>query len=106
MAENVDLAIELEALVSRSRRLGADPDLVVHGGGNTSSKSVERDHVGRQRDVLRIKGSGTDLRTIGVDGFPGLYLDELLPLRARESMSDEEMVDYLARCIVDPSARR
>src|SRR4051794_14468921 len=105
MTQDVDPDVELKALVARSRRHGADPDLVVHGGGNTSTKTVEPDHLGRRRDVLRIKGSGTDLRTISADGFPGLYLDELLPLRSRETMSDEQMVDYLARCMVDPSAR-
>ena len=99
-------ATELDRLVERSRRIGADPALVVHGGGNTSTKLRERDHLGRERDVLRVKGSGTDLRTIGSDGFPGLYLDELLPLRARDAMSDDAMVAYLARCMTDPAARR
>ena len=97
---------ELERLVARSRLIGADPTLVVHGGGNTSTKTRERDHLGRERDVLRIKGSGTDLKTIGADGFPGLFLDELLPLRGRAAMSDEEMVDYLAHCMVEPGSRR
>lgn len=97
---------ELERLVNRSRSIGADPALVVHGGGNTSSKIRETDHLGRERTVLRIKGSGTDLKTIGADGFPGLYLDELLPLRDHSAMSDEEMVAYLARCMVEPGSRR
>ena len=99
-------ATELERLVNRSRRIGADPTLVVHGGGNTSTKTREVDHLGRERDVLRIKGSGTDLKTIGPDGFPGLFLDELLPLRERAAMSDEEMVAYLAHCMVEPGSRR
>jgi rhamnose utilization protein RhaD (predicted bifunctional aldolase and dehydrogenase) len=86
--------------------IGADPTLVVHGGGNTSSKIEEVDHLGRERTVLRVKGSGTDLKTIGPDGFPGLFLDELLPLRDRPHMSDEEMVDYLAHCMVEPGSRR
>jgi rhamnose utilization protein RhaD (predicted bifunctional aldolase and dehydrogenase) len=99
-------ATELERLVNRSRLIGADPDLVVHGGGNTSSKVLERDHLGRERWVLRIKGSGTDRATIDERGFPGLYLDELLPLRERDALADEEMVAYLARCLVDPAAPR
>jgi rhamnose utilization protein RhaD (predicted bifunctional aldolase and dehydrogenase) len=99
-------ATEIDRLVARSRAIGADPTLVVHGGGNTSTKTRERDHLGRERDVLRIKGSGTDLKTIGPDGFPGLFLDELLPLRERAAMSDEEMVDYLAHCMVEPGSRR
>jgi rhamnose utilization protein RhaD (predicted bifunctional aldolase and dehydrogenase) len=97
---------ELDRLVERSRRIGADPTLVVHGGGNTSTKVRERDHLGRERDVMRVKGSGTDLRTIGPDGFPGLFLDELLPLRERAAMDDDSMVAYLAHCMTDPAARR
>jgi len=97
---------ELERLVNRSRMIGADPELVVHGGGNTSSKTRERDHLGRERDVLRIKGSGTDLKTIGADGFPGLSLDDLLVLREQAEMSDEAMVAYLAHCMVEPGSRR
>ena len=93
-------------LVARSRLIGADPSLVLHGGGNTSTKLVERDHLGREQRVLRIKGSGTDLATIEARHFPGLRLDELLPLRERDAMSDEEMVAYLARCLVEPDAPR
>jgi rhamnulose-1-phosphate aldolase/alcohol dehydrogenase len=95
------------ALVTyRSRLIGADSDLVVWGGGNTSVKTVERDHRGRERPVLRIKGSGTDLKTIGPTGFPGIFLDDLLPLREREVMTDEEMVAYLGHCLVDPQGIR
>ncbi len=97
---------ELERLAARSRLLAADPALVLRGGGNTSSKISERDHVGRERTVLRIKASGADLATARPEDFTGLYLDELLPLRERQEMSDEEMVAYLARCVVDPGSRR
>jgi rhamnose utilization protein RhaD (predicted bifunctional aldolase and dehydrogenase)/NAD(P)-dependent dehydrogenase (short-subunit alcohol dehydrogenase family) len=97
---------ELDRLVARSRLIGADPTLVLHGGGNTSTKLVERDHRGRERRVLRIKGSGSDLAAAGPRDFPGLWLDDLLPLRDREAMSDEEMVSYLARCLVEPEGSR
>ena len=96
----------IQALVERSRRIGADPALVLYGGGNTSSKLVERDHTGRERRVLRIKGSGSDLATCEPRDFPGLWLDDLLALRDRETMTDEEMVSYLARCLVEPAAPR
>ena len=96
----------IQALVERSRRIGADPALVLHGGGNTSSKLLERDHTGRERGVLRIKGSGSDLATCEPRDFPGLWLDDLLALRDRETMTDEEMVSYLARCLVEPDAPR
>src|SRR5204863_510767 len=61
---------------------------------------------GRERRVLRIKGSGSDLATCEPRDFPGLWLDDLLALRDRETMTDEEMVSYLARCLVEPDAPR
>ena len=91
----------LEGLVQRSRRIGADSGLVVHGGGNTSSKLVEG-----ARRVLRIKGSGRDLATAEPRDFPGLWLDDLLALRERDAMSDEEMVAAFSRCMVEPDAPR
>jgi rhamnose utilization protein RhaD (predicted bifunctional aldolase and dehydrogenase) len=96
----------LDLVVYRSRLIGSDPDLVVWGGGNTSVKTQETDFRGRTREVLRIKGSGTDLKTIDVSGFPGIFRDDILPLLGREDMSDEEMVAYLEHCMSDPSGRR
>ncbi|HSK99223.1 MAG TPA: hypothetical protein VK869_02690, partial [Rubrobacteraceae bacterium] len=43
---------ELEALAYRSNLLGADRAVANFGGGNTSTKSRERDHAGREVDVL------------------------------------------------------
>jgi rhamnose utilization protein RhaD (predicted bifunctional aldolase and dehydrogenase)/NAD(P)-dependent dehydrogenase (short-subunit alcohol dehydrogenase family) len=102
----IEGSTELERLVSRSRLIGADRTLVLHGGGNTSTKLVEPDHLGRERRVIRIKGSGSDLATITAADFPGLWLDDLLPLRERDAMTDEEMVAYLSRCLVEPDAAR
>ncbi len=96
----------LDVLVYRSRLIGADPDLVVWGGGNTSVKTREPDHLGRVREVMRIKGSGTDLKTIHHSGFPGIFRADVLPLLDREDMSDEEMVAYLEHCMVEPSGLR
>nr|WP_255367780.1 class II aldolase/adducin family protein [Psychrobacillus sp. OK032] len=96
----------MSKLVNRSRLLGKDSSLVLYGGGNTSSKIEETDHLGRKRTVLRIKGSGCDLRTITEQDFSGLYLQELLPLINLDSMSDEDMVDYLGRCMVSAAERR
>ena len=96
----------LDVLVYRSRLLGSDPDLVVWGGGNTSVKMIETDFRGWAREVLRIKGSGTDLKTIDHSGFPGVFRDDILPLLEREDMSDEEMSAYLEHCMAVPSARR
>jgi rhamnulose-1-phosphate aldolase/alcohol dehydrogenase len=96
----------LEQLVLRSNLLGADRAVANFGGGNTSVKTREVDHAGREIDVLWVKGSGSDLATMDASGFTGLRLEEILPLYGRDAMSDEEMVAYLARCQLEPSMPR
>jgi rhamnulose-1-phosphate aldolase/alcohol dehydrogenase len=96
----------LEALVYRSRLLGADRSVANQGGGNTSSKGTTVDHAGREQRVLWVKGSGTDLASITEAGFPALRLDEILPLRERESMDDATMVEHLLRSGLTPTQPR
>lgn len=89
-----------------SRLIGSDSRLVLWGGGNSSIKTLEPDHAGRPTRTLWVKASGHDMKTIGPEGFTPLRLEELLPLRGRAKMSDEEMVAYLSRCQLDPKASR
>jgi rhamnulose-1-phosphate aldolase/alcohol dehydrogenase len=96
----------LAALVLRSNLLGSDRAIANQGGGNTSAKGAVIDHTGREQRVLWVKGSGTDLASITGAGFAALRLDEVTPLRARESMNDAEMVDYLLRCALSASQPR
>jgi rhamnulose-1-phosphate aldolase/alcohol dehydrogenase len=105
-AEAASARTLLDGLVYRSNLLGADRAVANQGGGNTSAKGTIVDHAGRETRVLWVKGSGTDLATITEAGFPGLRLDELLPLREREAMTDEEMVDYLLRSAIRPDQPR
>jgi rhamnose utilization protein RhaD (predicted bifunctional aldolase and dehydrogenase)/NAD(P)-dependent dehydrogenase (short-subunit alcohol dehydrogenase family) len=81
----------LDQLVHLSHLIGQDTRLVQPGGGNTSIK---------EGDTLLVKGSGTDLRTIGRDGFTRLSLSRLAALREAESMSDAEMMRFMASCMV------
>ena len=96
----------LASLTYRSRLLGSDRTLVNIYGGNTSTKSVEKDHLGRDVTVLWVKGSGNDIASITEKGFAGLKLDEVSPLFDRPSMSDEEMTAYLDRTAFEPSRPR
>ena len=96
----------LNLLVYRSRLIGRDTNLVVWGGGNTSVKHEETDFRGRRVRVLRIKGSGSDLKTIEPKHFPGIRLDDLEPLEQRPSMSDDEMVAYLVHALMEPQSPR
>jgi rhamnulose-1-phosphate aldolase/alcohol dehydrogenase len=96
----------LDVLVYRSNLLGSDRALANQGGGNTSAKGATVDHAGREQRVLWVKGSGTDLASITRRGFAALRLDEILPLRGRESMDDATMVEYLVRCALAPDQPR
>jgi rhamnulose-1-phosphate aldolase/alcohol dehydrogenase len=97
---------DLDQLVYASRLIGAETSLVVWGGGNTSVKRRERDHRGREVDVLRVKGSGSDLKSIQLKDFPGVRMDDILALSERAEMDDQEMVDYLTRALQDPKSPR
>jgi rhamnulose-1-phosphate aldolase/alcohol dehydrogenase len=96
----------LDQLVLASQLLGADRRVANVGGGNTSAKGTTTDHVGREIRVLWVKGSGSDLATMKREDFTALRLDEVEPLFEREEMSDEHMVAYLERCMLDPSMPR
>jgi len=97
----------VEQLVDQSRLVGADESLVLWGGGNNSFKTTGMDLLGRPLDVMLIKSSGSDMKSIAPKQFPAVRLDYIAPLQKRnEDMTDEEMVDYLARCLVDPGGAR
>jgi rhamnose utilization protein RhaD (predicted bifunctional aldolase and dehydrogenase)/NAD(P)-dependent dehydrogenase (short-subunit alcohol dehydrogenase family) len=81
----------LDQLVHLSHLMGQDTRLVQPGGGNTSTK---------EDDTLLVKGSGTDLRTITRDGFTRLSLSRLAALRDAETMTDAEMMRFMAGCMV------
>jgi rhamnulose-1-phosphate aldolase/alcohol dehydrogenase len=96
----------LDELVHRSNLLGADRALANQGGGNTSAKGLIVDHTGRETRTLWVKGSGSDLATIGPTGFAALRLGEVLPLENRDEMDDAEMVAYLRCCALTPDQPR
>ncbi len=89
--------------VYTSRLIGRDAALVLHGGGNTSVKTVVKDDIGQDVEVLAVKGSGWDLGEIEPEGFPAVRLQPLLALRALPSMTDEAMVNALRTRMLDAS---
>jgi rhamnose utilization protein RhaD (predicted bifunctional aldolase and dehydrogenase)/NAD(P)-dependent dehydrogenase (short-subunit alcohol dehydrogenase family) len=87
-----------EALALRtytSRLIGAEPDLVLHGGGNTSVEAPRRDPLGDAVPALLVKGSGWDLATIEPQGFTPVDLGYVRRLRGLEALTDEAMVEIL-----------
>jgi len=91
----------LDELVYRSNLIGADRRVCNWGGGNTSAKMTVRDFRGREIEVMFVKGSGSDLATARASSFTGLRMEDIRPLFEREDMTDEEMVAYLAHCMID-----
>lgn len=106
VAVPTDPETELRQLVERSRRIGSDPSLVLYGGGNTSAKGTVTDDLGRAHDVVWVKQSGADLGACSGTDFSALRLADLLPLRGRADMSDDEMAAHVTQAMLDPGTVR
>ena len=87
--------------VYTSRLLGRNSELVLHGGGNTSVKTTIKDIDGKNYDVLCVKGSGWDMAEIEPAGLPAVKLNPLLSLKNKKYLSDEDMVAYQKRNLID-----
>ena len=94
----------LEKRVYTSRLLGANPELVLHGGGNTSVKAKEKDFFGDPVEVIHVKGSGWDLATIEAAGFAPVRMEALLKMAKLDTLSDAEMVKQQRAAMLDPGA--
>src|SRR5713101_4017984 len=90
--------------VYTSRLLGGDPLLVLHGGGNTSVKTVLPDLLGDPAEVLCVKVIGWDMAQIEPPGLPAVRLSPIQKLRARDALSDEDMVRIQRANLIDPGA--
>jgi len=87
--------------VYTTRLLGRNSELVLHGGGNTSVKTTIKDIDGKNYDVLCVKGSGWDMAEIEPAGLPAVKLNPLLSLKNKKYLSDEDMVAYQKRNLID-----
>ena len=103
-AEQIAVGDDLAMRVYTSQILGKEADLVLHGGGNTSVKGQLTTIFGETEDVLFVKGSGWDLKTIEAAGFPAVSMDYLLKLGRLQKLSDSEMMRQLRLALMDPNA--
>lgn len=97
---NTDIAIRTYT----TRILGQEPQLVLHGGGNTSVKTKVTDPLGKEYEVICVKGSGWDMSVIEPAGLPAVQLKPLAALADMESLTDEELVSSQRRMLIDPYA--
>src|SRR5712691_12886562 len=98
------VARDLALRVYTSRLLGGEPKLVLHGGGNTSVKTVMKDLLDEEAEVLCVKGSGWDMAAIEPAGLPAVRLAPLRKLRRRAALPDEQMVRLQRANLLDPGA--
>jgi len=96
----IKVSPDLAACVYVSQLLGKVPELVRHGGGNSSVKTPDKSGGG----FLYVKGSGSDMASIEPAGFPALDLEDLADLQALPELSDQAMTKVLRAAKLDPDA--
>ena len=98
---NLGHSRDMALRVYTTRLLGRNSELVLHGGGNTSVKTSIKDIDGKKYDVLCVKGSGWDMAEIEPEGLPAVKLQPLLSLKDKKYLSDEDMVSYQKRNLIN-----
>ena len=99
--KNIGHSKDLALRVYTTRLLGRNSELVLHGGGNTSVKTSIKDIDGKKYEVLCVKGSGWNMGEIEPEGLPAVKLDPLLSLKKKKYLSDEDMVSYQKRNLIN-----
>jgi rhamnose utilization protein RhaD (predicted bifunctional aldolase and dehydrogenase)/NAD(P)-dependent dehydrogenase (short-subunit alcohol dehydrogenase family) len=95
---------DLALRIYTTRLLGCEPQLVLHGGGNTSVKTRMRDLHGEEVAAICVKGSGCNMATIEPAALPALRLDRLRALRGRARLTDEDLGQLQRESLLDPTA--
>ncbi len=103
-AVNEPSASSLAELVRVSRRIGSDPALVLHGGGNSSLKTTTIDITGQPVETLYVKASGHDLATITTSGFAPLRLAAVQRLLPPVVVPDDALWSELRCALLDAEA--
>jgi len=91
---------DLALRVYTTRLLGRNKELVLHGGGNTSVKTTIKDIDGKKYKVLCVKGSGWDMADIEPAGLPAVKLEQLLEMKKKKYLSDEDMVSFQKKNLI------
>ena len=84
--------------------IGAEDQLVLHGGGNSSVKTIRANLLGETVHAIFVKASGYNMARIAPNGYTGLDLDYLKRLEALPDLSDEDMVNEFRTHLLDAHA--
>ena len=97
---NKDLALRIYT----THLLGRNPKLVLHGGGNSSVKSVGKNLYKKDVNLIYVKGSGWDMSNLNELGMPGLELNPLLETIKLYELNDNDMVNLLRSNLINANA--
>ncbi len=84
--------------------IGAEHNLVLHGGGNSSVKTGYKNLFGETVPAIFVKASGYNMAHIRPNGYTGMSLDPLKKLRALQELSDHDMVNEFKTHFLDAHA--
>ncbi|MDL1984334.1 MAG: bifunctional aldolase/short-chain dehydrogenase [Deltaproteobacteria bacterium] len=94
----------LQLRVYTSRLLGLQPELVLHGGGNTSVKVKKENIFGDIEEILYVKGSGVDLTDVQPAGFAPVKLEVLNKMASLEKLDDADLLRLQRTSMLDPDS--
>jgi len=94
----------LQLRVYTSRLLGRQPELVLHGGGNTSVKVKKENIFGDIEEILYVKASGMDLTDIQPAGFTPVKLEVLNKMALLEKLDDADLLRLQRTSMIDPDS--
>jgi rhamnose utilization protein RhaD (predicted bifunctional aldolase and dehydrogenase)/NAD(P)-dependent dehydrogenase (short-subunit alcohol dehydrogenase family) len=94
----------LDQRVYTTRLIGFEPDLVLHGGGNTSVKTEVRNVFDETEEVMYVTGSGVELGDVDRANFSAVRLGVLRRLPELAELDDAEMDRLMRSAMIDPNA--
>ena len=100
----VGVSKDLALRIYSTQLLGKEKKLVLHGGGNTSLKTVSKNIFGKKINVMHIKGSGWDMSDIDYPGLPAVELDPLLETVSLKKLDDFSMVNLQRKNLLDSNS--
>lgn len=99
-----NISKDLALRIYTTHLLGKNPKLVLHGGGNSSVKSIGKNLYKKNVNLIYVKGSGWDMSNLNELGMPGLELNPLLETVKLNKLNDNDMVNLLRSNLIDANS--
>tara|TARA_B110000444_G_scaffold139002_1_gene130488 strand:+ start:102 stop:2111 length:2010 start_codon:yes stop_codon:yes gene_type:complete len=96
-----NISKDLALRIYTTHLLGRNPKLVLHGGGNSSVKSIGKNLYKKNVNLIYVKGSGWDMSNLNELGMPGLELNPLLETVKLNKLNDKDMVNLLRSNLIN-----